>query len=88
MKVKKGFVLRQAAGKTVVIATSAASREFHGMVKLNATGRLIWEGLTEGKTEQELVSRLTQVYGIPAEQAQRDVHTFVEQMNAAGFLEA
>jgi len=45
MKIKEGFVIRKAAGKYVAVATGKASREFHGMVKLNETGKTIWEGI-------------------------------------------
>ena len=40
VRIKDGFVLRDVAGQTVVIATGEASRDFHGMVKLNGTGRV------------------------------------------------
>ena len=40
VRIKDGFVLRDVAGQTVVIATGEASRDFHGMVKLNGKGFL------------------------------------------------
>ena len=39
MKIKKGFVLRDVAGRSVVVATEAAAKKFRGMVMLNDTGR-------------------------------------------------
>ena len=39
MKIKKGFVLRDVAGRSVVVATGAAAQKFRGMVMLNDTGR-------------------------------------------------
>ena len=47
MRVKQGFVMREVAGVGVVIATGEASKAFHGMIKLNDTGQLIWRGLEE-----------------------------------------
>lgn len=41
MRIKDGFVMRKVAGKYVVVATGEASRSFHGMIKLNDTGRHI-----------------------------------------------
>ena len=38
MKIKDGFVLRDIAGDTVVIATGEISKTFHGMIRLNSTG--------------------------------------------------
>ena len=58
MKIKDGFVLREIAGQTVVIATGEASKTFHGMVKLNGTGRDIWQGLANGLSAEEIAREL------------------------------
>mgnify|MGYP000829823905 CR=1 FL=1 len=42
MKIKKGFVLRDVAGRSVVVATGAAAKKFRGMIMLNDTGKEIW----------------------------------------------
>ena len=47
MKIKKGFVLRDVAGRSVVVATGAAAKRFRGMVMLNETGKEIWTNLTK-----------------------------------------
>lgn len=44
MKIKEGFVLREIAGKAVVIAVGEASKTFHGMINLNSEGDfLAWD---------------------------------------------
>ena len=48
MRIKQGFVMRDVAGQAVVIATGDASRDFHGMVKLNQTAAVVWHGVEEG----------------------------------------
>jgi len=58
MKIKERFVIRKVAGKYVAVATGKASREFHGMVKLNETGKTIWEGVADGRTMDEIVNIL------------------------------
>ena len=78
MRIKDGFVLRDVAGQTVVIATGEASRDFHGMVKLNGTGRVIWEGLSRGDDAEDIA--------VDLETAQRDVASFVATAQKAGFL--
>ncbi len=86
MKVKDGFVLRDVAGQAVVIATGAASETFHGMVKLNATGAVIWRAVAEGCTAEEAAERLAGQFDVPVEQAKADVDGFIEKMRAEGFL--
>lgn len=87
MKIKKGFVLRKVAGQAMVIATGEASKDFHGMVKLNDTGCEIWQGLTEGLTEEEIVKKLTEKYEVEEEKAASDVAAIIVKMQEAGFLE-
>ena len=86
MRIKEGFVLREVAGQIVVIATGEASKGFHGMIKLNATGKDIWIGLTEGKQESEIVSELQEKYQIEKVQVEQDVREFISQMTELGFL--
>ena len=45
MKIKEGFVLRDVVGQAVVIAVGEASKKFHGMINLNSTGKVIWQGV-------------------------------------------
>lgn len=87
MKVKDGFVVREVAGQAVVVATGEASRDFHGMVKLNGTGKLIWEALAAGLSEGEIAQKLVAEYAdVTPEKAAEDVRSFVSQMREAGFI--
>lgn len=86
MRIKNGFVLREVAGQVMVIATGEASKDFHGMIKLNGTGKIIWEGLQENLSEEEIVSRLQNMYQVEREQAAADTRAFLNQMEEMGFL--
>lgn len=86
MRIKQGFVLREVAGQAVVVATGEASRNFHGMIKLNGTGRDVWEGLAEGLTDAEITARLQECYGVDEATAAADVAAFVSKVREAGFL--
>lgn len=86
MRIKDGFVLREVAGQNVVITTGEASKTFHGMIKLNETGRVIWEGLAAGKPNEEIAADLTAAYDVDAEKAAADVAAFVKQAADQGFL--
>ena len=86
MRIKNGFVLREVAGQIMVIATGEASKDFHGMIKLNATGKEIWIGLQEGLSEADVVKRIQNLYEVDAEKAASDVRDFVKQMEEMGFI--
>ena len=53
MKIKEGFVVREIAGQSVVIAVGAASKIFNGIIKLNETGKIIWTKLSEGAGKED-----------------------------------
>jgi phage tail sheath gpL-like len=87
MKVKQGFVLRDVAEQTMVVATGDASRDFHGMIKLNATGKLIWEGVAAGKTAEQIANDLVAEYDVAPEVALQDTQAIITQMQENGFVE-
>lgn len=86
MQIKKGFVLREVAGQVMVIATGEASKNFHGMIRLNATGKDIWLGLQEGLSEKDIADRLRAKYDVDFEQALQDTSAFIQQMEEMGFM--
>lgn len=86
MRIKNGFVLREVAGQAMVIATGEASKDFHGMIKLNDTGKEIWLGLQEGLCEAEIAHKIQEKYEVDETKAREDVKAFVDKMKEAGFL--
>lgn len=87
MKIKDGFVVRDLAGQSIVVALGEASKTFNGMIKLNDTGRLIWDMLAEGKSKEEIVDRFTAEYDVERDIADRDVSAFIETLQGADILE-
>lgn len=86
MRIKEGFILREVAGQAMVIATGAASKDFHGMIKLNETGKLIWQGVEGGLSAEEIARSLTETFSVDAEKALSDVTDMIIKMEKAGFL--
>ena len=86
MRIKNGFVLREVAGQTMVIATGEASKDFHGMIKLNCTGKDIWQGLQEGKSEEEISTLLKEKYEVDEAKEVADTKEFIAKMEEMGFL--
>lgn len=87
MKIKQGFVMRDVAGQAVAIATGEASKSFHGMVKLNDTGAVIWNGIEKGLGEAEIAEQLAANYNVEVGQALKDVESFIARMRDAGLVE-
>ena len=81
------FLLRQAAGLTVIVPVGPAAVRFPGMISVNATGEFLSNALAAEQTLDSLVDALTAEYAVEREQAQRDVRTFLDTLTRAGALE-
>ena len=87
MKIKKGFVVRNVAGESVVIALGAASKSFNGIIKLNDTGRVLWDKLVEGCDEDALLAAILSEYDIDENTAKTDIARFIDTLKGANVLE-
>ncbi|MBR4058753.1 MAG: PqqD family protein [Lachnospiraceae bacterium] len=85
MKLKEGFVLRTISGQTVVIPTGE-DLDLSMMIKLNDTGRFIWEHLEKGTEIEELVEDMLEEYDVSRETAVEYIEQFVQKVKANGFL--
>lgn len=87
MKIKNGFVVRSIAGESVVVALGEASKNFNGIIKLNETGRFLWDKLSEGAGTEELIEAILAEYDIDRETAEADIIRFVDTLKGANILE-
>lgn len=86
MKIKKGFILRQVAGKSVVLP-SGDVLDLNMMITLNGTGAFLWERLQEETTSEALVAALLGEYDVDEETARNSVAAFVEKLKKHDFLD-
>ena len=85
MKLKDGFILRTVAGETIVLPTGGVTN-FDMMITLNDTGKFLWERLTVGAEEAELVNALLAEYDVTEELAAKSVAAFVARLKELDFL--
>lgn len=87
MKIKEGFILRNVAGSNVVVPVGQATVDFNGMMRLNDTGAFLFDKLTKGTTEEQLIRDLMDEYSIDKELATKDVKDFIEKVESEGLFE-
>lgn len=80
MKVREGFIRQEVMGQVIVVPTGDAGDHVKGMIKLNATGDIIWQGVSEGKTEEEIAEILHEKCEVSIEQALSDTKEFIAKM--------
>ena len=84
MKLKDGFVLRKIADQYLVVPVGARAKELHGMLGLNETGAFIFERLSKGQKQDEIVKALREEYEVQENDALAAVERFFEKLHAEG----
>lgn len=86
MKIKDGFVLRKITDQYMAVPVGARAKELHGMIGLNETGAFIWERLSKGQSQEEIVKALCEEYEVKEDAALASVQRFLEKLRAEGML--
>ena len=64
------------------------NRYFHGIIRVNETGKDIWKGITGGCSKEEIAQEITNRYdGVNLSEARRAVESFVKELVDAGIVE-
>lgn len=87
MKIKPGYMLREVAGCSVVVAIGTDTMDFGGMINLNESGTFLWKLLEKGATEDELLTALLAEYDVDADTAKTDISAFINKMREAELLD-
>lgn len=87
MKIKDGFAMRNIAGSNIVVPVGKTSKEFNGMITLNATGGFLWEVFSKGATKDEALKKLTDEYDVSEERASEDIDKFIELLKENNLVE-
>ncbi len=86
MRINSDLKLRRVDNKSFIVAIGETSKVFHGMVKLNDTGALVFSCLKKNYSEEKIAKRLEKTYGIGCEQAKSDTRLALELFEKAGFF--
>ena len=87
MKIKTEYILREVAGTWIVMPFGTTAVNFNGMITLNETGRIIWQQLEKGASEQEIVNVLMEEYDAPECKIRQDVSSFLGRLRDHNCLE-
>lgn len=80
MKINGKFVKREVLGDIILVPVGQTALEFSGMITVNEVGLFIWNLLEQGKTEDEIISALTQEYEVEPETVREDYRTFLQTL--------
>ncbi len=80
MKRNPDFLLKDVAGKQVLVPVGKAAAAFPGMITVNGSGKFIWELLIEDKSFDQVVQAMTAHYEVTTETAKKDATVFIERL--------
>ncbi len=87
MKIKNGFILREVAGTFVIISAGDDNLDFKGVITVNEVGALIWRGVEEGKSKEEIVDKILSEYDVQRDIASVDCNEFLQQLIDKNIIE-
>lgn len=87
MKRKDCFLLREVAGKQVIVPLGKAAVKFPGMLTLNSTGAYLWQLLEDQQTEDSLVQAFCDRYDVDRETARADILACLEKFRSVDAIE-
>lgn len=82
MEIKKQVILRSVAGEHMLIPVGETVFQYNGIFMLTESGKILWENIEKGATEDDLVTALTEEYGIDSDTATADVSEFLEMLRS------
>ena len=86
MRIKDGYVLRQVAGNSIVIAVGEEALNFNGIITINGAGAFLWNLLSDGADKEMLLSAMLKEYDIDEKTASDDIDEFIKKLKDAHLL--
>ncbi|MBP5462420.1 MAG: PqqD family protein [Lachnospiraceae bacterium] len=87
MKLKGNYTLAELAGEYVAVPMDP-SNDFHGVVKLNASGAEVFRALNDGKDEEQCIGVLMEKFnGLDRETAKTAVEIVLKELRDNKLLE-
>jgi hypothetical protein len=87
MKRSPDFRLQRVGGQDLLVPLGAKVLAMNALVTLNATGRCVWELLSEDRSPDEIAAGIAARFAVDPERARADVRAFLEELGRKGLLE-
>ncbi len=86
MNVLKDMILTEIEGEWYAVPVGEAAKRFSGMIRMNKTGKRIFELLMEGKDQDGVVRQLMEEYEVDETTARKNVGDFFSKLQSANVL--
>ena len=86
MSALKDMILTEIEGEYYAVPTGEAAKRFSGMIRMNRTGKRIFELLLEGVDEDAAAHKLTEEFDVDEKTARENVRSILEKLQGAGVI--
>ena len=86
MNALKDMILTEIEGEYYAVPTGAAAKRFSGTIRMNRTGKRIFELLLEGMDEDAVAQTLTEEFDVDEKTARENVRSILEKLQGAGVI--
>ncbi|MCQ2422772.1 MAG: PqqD family protein [Lachnospiraceae bacterium] len=86
MKLKYEFIIREVGDRYVAVAVGDNAEEFHGIIRMNKSGKIMMELLKNEITETDLLTKLMEQYEGTEEFFKGEINKFVGGLRNAGVI--
>ncbi len=86
MNALKDMILTEIEGEYYAVPTGAAAKRFSGMIRMNRTGKRIFELLLKGMDEDAVAQTLTEEFDVDEKTARENVRSILEKLQGAGVI--
>ena len=86
MKLNKKLIKREIAGDVLLVPIGKSVYDSNGLFVLNEVAAFIWNHLAEAESEEQIVSLLLEEYDVTKEEAEADVHAFLNKLKEMQIL--
>ena len=86
MKLIANIQMMELGSEYIAIPLGNYAEKIHGVIRLNETGKYIWDFLSEGLDETEIAKKLTSEYDIDEKSALEDVREVINKLKKEGLI--
>ncbi len=86
MKLSENYILKNIAGTAVVVPVGDAVKDIKGMITLNGPAEIIWKGLQENKSIDDIANEIKSEYDADEDVIRADIDAFLLKLKAYKIL--
>lgn len=87
MKIKNGFTVHSIGSEHIVVPVGELATEISAVIRLNGSGKLLWDNMQEEFSVESLTAVLLERYEVDEATAKATVEAFLQSLKNGNILE-